>query len=292
MAAEDGKRNVILPIAVTVVGLAAIGVAENIHTRHSVEHNLTTRSSDALHSAGLPYSDVSFVGRDGTVEILSASDRDRALAIVRNVNGVRVVRVIVATANSAGSPPVTASPTPSVTLTIEPSPSPSPSAPGTVPSASASAPPSASASATGTPSAPPSPSPSATTPPTGAAPPAGTLADVQKQLSALGDVTFPFGSAKLTSRDNTILRKIAAILQANPDLKIRVQGDTDSSGPAAFNLQVSRMRATTVANALAALGVASDRMTIVAYGETHPLVPNTTAHNRALNRRVDFQATD
>ena len=282
MAAEDGKRNVILPIAVTVVGLAAIGVAENIHTRHSVEHNLTTRSGDALHSAGLPYSDVSFVGRDGTVSILSASDRDRALAIVRNVNGVRVVRVVVATANSAGSPPVTASPTPSVTLTVEPS----ASGPGAVPSASDTA----SAPLT----TPPTPNPSAipggsdTTPP----PPAGPLTDVQKQLSALGNVTFPFGSAKLTSRDNMILTKIAAILQANPSLKIRVQGDTDSAGPAAFNLQVSRMRATTVARALTALGVAGDRMTIVAYGETHPLVPNTTAHNRALNRRVDFLATE
>ncbi len=307
MATEDGKRGIFLPIAVTIVGLAAIGVGEDLPIRHSVEHKLTTKSTDALTKAGIPVEGVSFTGRDGTVRLLSAGDRDRATTIVRHIDGVRVVHVIVTTATGVPiSPPVTASPTPTVSLTVEPSspasaqPSVSPVPPPTgagspAPTVSGTPTPSP-APATGSPTAAPTPTATAPATPTTPAPPttpAGpTLAQIQAQVAAVGDVTFAYGTSKLSPTAMARLVRIAAILKATPGVRIRVQGDTDSVGPAAYNLMVSRLRAASVAKQLTALGIPSSRLVIVGYGETKPLVPNDTPAHRAMNRRVDFQAIE
>ena len=85
-----------------------------------------------------------------------------------------------------------------------------------------------------------------------------------------------------------MLAQVAAILAANPRVSVRVQGDTDSTGPAAFNLTMSRWRAQAVADELHRLGIATNRMIIIGYGETKPLAPNDHPHGRAINRRVDF----
>jgi hypothetical protein len=90
MTASDRRRGIVLPIAVTILGLAAIGVVEDLPVRHSIEQKLTSASNQALAKAGVTVDGVSFTGRDGTVRVDSAADGDRALAIVRNVNGVRV----------------------------------------------------------------------------------------------------------------------------------------------------------------------------------------------------------
>jgi outer membrane protein OmpA-like peptidoglycan-associated protein len=302
---DEPRRGIFLPIAVTLVGLAAIGVAEDVPVRHSVEHKLTTNSSNALRRAGVPFSNVRFVGRDGTVTVPSADAGTQAVAVVRHVDGVRVVDVVVLGQPGTGGTPITASPTPSVSVTALPSnpPSTQPSPANTVSASPTTGPvptPSTSGAAADTPSSAPSPSatatpapapsPSPTTASTQSAAPTQSAASVQKQLNAVGEITFPSGSTTLTGRDKTIVGKVAAILKANPNVKIRLQGDTDSIGPAAFNLTVSRLRAHAVANALHALGVATDRMTVVGYGETRPKAPNDSAPHRAINRRVDLVA--
>jgi outer membrane protein OmpA-like peptidoglycan-associated protein len=111
---------------------------------------------------------------------------------------------------------------------------------------------------------------------------------VQKQLNALGEITFGSGSATLSARDRSIVKKAAAILKAHPGVDIKLTGDTDSLGPAAFNLTMSRRRAHAVADALHADGVATNRMTVIGYGETKPKVSNDSAKHRAINRRVDL----
>jgi outer membrane protein OmpA-like peptidoglycan-associated protein len=299
----ESKRGIVLPIAVTLVGLAAIGVAEDIPVRHSIQHKLTTNSSDALRRAGVPFSNVHFVGRDGTVTVPSTTAGARAITIVQHVQGVRVVNVVVLGQLGNGGTPITASPTPSVSLTAVPStgPSSSPAAagPGSAPSpsdgatgAAPSDPPSSPAATTPSRSSSPSPSAagSASPKPKPSSTPAPSVASVQKQLNTLGTITFASGSTALTSHDKTIVKKAAAILKADPTIHIQLQGDTDSVGPAAYNLTVSRLRAHTVANALHALGIATSRMAVVGYGETHPKASNSSPSGRAANRRVDLAA--
>jgi outer membrane protein OmpA-like peptidoglycan-associated protein len=120
MAAESRRaRGLVVPIVVGVVGLVAISVGQDVPGRHSIEGDLRERSLHALQDAGINGAEVRFVGRDGTVTLASSADKDRALGIVRGVNGVRVATVVA----REPVPEATAEPTPGV----EPSPSPSPS---------------------------------------------------------------------------------------------------------------------------------------------------------------------
>lgn len=114
-----GRRKITAAI-VFAVGFAAIYLAQDIPVRHHVEGDLTRRSTAALRDAGLSTVDVHFIGRDGTVHAHTRADADRALAIVRAQDGVRVADAVV----DAGPAPT---PSPSPTPTESPSPSATPS---------------------------------------------------------------------------------------------------------------------------------------------------------------------
>ena len=82
------------------------------------------------------------------------------------------------------------------------------------------------------------------------------------------------------------------MLSANPKITIEVQGHTDNVGQAAYNQKLSQQRADSVKAYLVRKGVEGSRLVAKGYGMTQPLVPNTTAPNRALNRRVQFIRTE
>src|SRR5690348_11013000 len=240
MAGDSRRaRGLLVPVIVAVVGLAAISVGQDVPNRHGIENDLTKRSLQALQDAGINGAEVSFVGRDGTVTLASPANQDRALSIVKGVNGVRVAKVVA----REPAPEATVQPSP----TAEPTP---------------------------TPSAEPSPSPTA--------PP------VQAQLGALPQVTFENNSATLTPQGLGVVANIAGILTSHPTVKIRIEGHTDSRGSDASNLALSQARAVAVLNALKAQGIAADRMSAVGFGERRPKVPDTSAANRAINRRVEL----
>lgn len=111
---------------------------------------------------------------------------------------------------------------------------------------------------------------------------------VQSRLVALPPITFEPGSATLTAPGRAVAAEAAAILAANPAVRVRIEGHTDTDGPAAANLALSQARAQAVLAALVAAGIAPGRLTAAGFGETRPKVPDTTAENQATNRRVDF----
>ncbi|HZM80259.1 MAG TPA: OmpA family protein [Candidatus Limnocylindrales bacterium] len=86
-------RQVWVGITVGVVGLLGIGLVQGIPNRHSMEDDLTRRSSLALEQAGISGAQVRFVGRDGALVVSSAADVERAREVVAAVKGVRVVSV-------------------------------------------------------------------------------------------------------------------------------------------------------------------------------------------------------
>ncbi|WP_433611646.1 OmpA family protein [Dactylosporangium sp. CA-139114] len=89
---EIRKRNPLIPLGAAVVGLAALVIAFEVPHRHSIEDNLTDRTKVALTDAGID-ADVKFVGRDGTVKVGSADEKDKARQVTLGVEGVRVVDV-------------------------------------------------------------------------------------------------------------------------------------------------------------------------------------------------------
>jgi outer membrane protein OmpA-like peptidoglycan-associated protein len=112
----------------------------------------------------------------------------------------------------------------------------------------------------------------------------------QTQLGAtlvLRDVVFATGRADLKPGAAERLRPLASYLQANPDVKVRIDGHTDAQGSDAYNQALSDRRAASVRAALAAMGVDGSRIEAIGHGETKPLADNRTAAGRQQNRRVE-----
>lgn len=85
-----------------------------------------------------------------------------------------------------------------------------------------------------------------------------------------------------------ILDQIGAVMKANPEIKVRIEGHTDSRGPASYNLKLSDGRAKSVRQSLIERDVDPGRMVGIGYGETRPIASNKSRKGRAANRRVEF----
>ncbi len=124
------------------------------------------------------------------------------------------------------------------------------------------------------------------------------LTDLQAQrtdrgtLVTLGDVLFEFGRAEIKPTAQQSLRRLADYLQAHPERRVLIEGFTDSVGSDSINLSLSQRRAETVSSALAAMGVAGNRIDTRGYGKSYPIADNNTDTNRALNRRVEIYISD
>ena len=99
---------------------------------------------------------------------------------------------------------------------------------------------------------------------------------------------FDVDKATLKPASMENLKKLAGILQKYPDTNILLEGHTDNTGSDEHNLELSRLRAQSVANYLATLQVSSARFTIMGYGEMQPLASNESVDGRQTNRRVDL----
>ena len=104
----------------------------------------------------------------------------------------------------------------------------------------------------------------------------------------LPDILFDTSQATLKSEARITIAKLSGILLLMPDLNLRVEGHTDSTGTAAFNMTLSQKRADSVLAFLGESGIDADRMKAVGYGVERPIADNTTAEGRARNRRVEL----
>ncbi len=108
----------------------------------------------------------------------------------------------------------------------------------------------------------------------------------------LRGVTFEFNKATLTPDAKSILDEVADELNARGDIKVEVDGHTDSRGSDSYNQQLSEGRADAVKAYLAERGIDPSRMTANGFGETQPIADNETDEGRELNRRVELKVID
>ena len=104
----------------------------------------------------------------------------------------------------------------------------------------------------------------------------------------LPDILFDTSQATLKPEAKITIAKLSGILLLMPELNLRVEGHTDSTGTAAFNMTLSQKRADSVLAFLGESGIDADRMKAVGYGVERPIADNTTAEGRARNRRVEL----
>jgi peptidoglycan-associated lipoprotein len=100
-------------------------------------------------------------------------------------------------------------------------------------------------------------------------------------------VTFPINRAEISPEAQAIIDEAIGPFKAeNRGVFFEIEGHTDSTGDAAYNVGLGEERANAVRNYLAAQGIALSRLSVISYGETKPVVENTTREGRAQNRRV------
>jgi OOP family OmpA-OmpF porin len=103
------------------------------------------------------------------------------------------------------------------------------------------------------------------------------------------DVYFETNSAEIDESSKELLRTLGvAVIKANPDLRVRVDGHTDARGTDAYNQALSERRAAAVRSFFIAEGIEPGRLESGGFGESQPAAPNDSAENMRLNRRVEF----
>lgn len=106
-------------------------------------------------------------------------------------------------------------------------------------------------------------------------------------IVSLPDILFDLNEASLKPDTKIVIAKLAGVLLMMPELQLRVEGHTDSTGSDAYNLELSKKRAEAVSSFLQAQGIDASRLQAEGYGKSQPVADNTTAEGRRKNRRVE-----
>ncbi|MDO6801205.1 OmpA family protein [Wenyingzhuangia sp. 1_MG-2023] len=101
-------------------------------------------------------------------------------------------------------------------------------------------------------------------------------------------VEFNFGTYTFKAGVAKRLDEVIAQLNESDIIGLFVEGHSDSTGPAAYNVKLSQQRADAVADYFTSKGIEKSRLVIMGYGETKPLESNNTSKGRAENRRVEI----
>jgi outer membrane protein OmpA-like peptidoglycan-associated protein len=104
----------------------------------------------------------------------------------------------------------------------------------------------------------------------------------------LHGILFDLDKSSLQPESTGQLQHVVILLKDNPDLTLEVQGHTDDQGSDDYNLKLSQLRAETVVAYLGLFGIDSSRLVPKGYGESKPVIPNTTEEARTVNRRVEL----
>ena len=104
-----------------------------------------------------------------------------------------------------------------------------------------------------------------------------------------GDITFATDSASISPNFNPVLQDVAKVINNYEKTVLMIKGHTDDVGAEQYNQTLSERRASAVKNQLINISVNSTRITTVGMGEYSPKVPNNSAANRSMNRRVEME---
>ncbi|RPI72883.1 MAG: OmpA family protein [Ignavibacteriales bacterium] len=113
--------------------------------------------------------------------------------------------------------------------------------------------------------------------------------EVEKTSWILVGVNFDFDETRLKPEYYPTLHPTIQFLNNNPEVRVEIQGHTDNIGTESYNQKLSEGRAASVRDYLVSKGIDPSRMTVKGYGESVPLMNNSTAEDRAFNRRIEFK---
>ena len=110
-------------------------------------------------------------------------------------------------------------------------------------------------------------------------------ADLEAELQ---EVYFNFDSADLSEDSRSILTKNADYLSKQSGVKVRIEGNCDERGSDDYNMALGERRAKAAKDYLVNLGIASDRLSTISYGEEKPVDAGHDEEAWGMNRRAEF----
>jgi peptidoglycan-associated lipoprotein len=110
----------------------------------------------------------------------------------------------------------------------------------------------------------------------------------QAGLLATRIVYFDFDSAVIKGQGVDVVAAHAKYLAANPQARVRLEGNTDERGSREYNIGLGDRRAQSVRRAMLLQGVSEGQITTVSYGEERPADPGHDEAAWAKNRRVEI----
>ncbi len=111
-----------------------------------------------------------------------------------------------------------------------------------------------------------------------------------ERIVILDPVYFATNRRRILKKSDAVLDAVVEVLVENPDiLTVRIEGHTDDVGRDDYNLRLSQRRAESVLRSLTERGIAADRLEAAGYGETRPVLNNSSEKARDANRRVEFR---
>jgi len=113
--------------------------------------------------------------------------------------------------------------------------------------------------------------------------------EVRNMLASM--IHFDLDRSNIRSDDMGALDQKVAILQANPDLRIRVGGHCDERGSDEYNLALGNRRAQSTKQYLVSHGIDASRIETQSWGEERPLVDGHDESAWSQNRRAEFEVT-
>jgi peptidoglycan-associated lipoprotein len=102
-------------------------------------------------------------------------------------------------------------------------------------------------------------------------------------------IHFDFDRSEIRSDAEQRLMRKVAVMRANPEVRLRIEGHADERGSIEYNVALGQRRAEAARNYLVNYGIAANRLETVSWGEDRPLVRASNEEAWAMNRRNEFR---
>ena len=103
------------------------------------------------------------------------------------------------------------------------------------------------------------------------------------------EVYFDFDSYTVSQENMPVVANHAKFLEANKNVHVRLEGNTDARGGREYNLALGQKRAEAVKARMTLLGVSPEQIETISFGKEKPKAYGTSEEDYAQNRRVDIK---
>jgi peptidoglycan-associated lipoprotein len=112
--------------------------------------------------------------------------------------------------------------------------------------------------------------------------------DQDASALAADTIHFAYDSAVIRDSDQANLQAVAQALNADPNVKLLIQGNCDERGTEEYNRSLGERRADAAREALSKLGIDPQRIRTISFGKDKPVDPGHGSAAWSKNRRDDF----